>query len=110
MKRTPLRRKKRMRRKKNDGKRFAKHFHSEERVRWIQAQPCPSCGGEPCVNAHRKSRGAGGTWRDVLPLCDTCHRDQHSWGWPEFEACSGIDGKALAAGYARAWDERTEGE
>ena len=62
---------------------FERNFHSQERVRFIKSLPCevtkrPS---ETVVNAHMKSRGAGGTYRDIVPLSSVVH--QHFDEMPE---------------------------
>ena len=38
------------------------------------------CGFSPCDPAHVKSRGAGGTYRDIIPLCHRHHQEQHTIG------------------------------
>lgn len=38
------------------------------------------CGFTPCDPAHVKSRGAGGTYRDIIPLCHRHHQEQHTIG------------------------------
>jgi hypothetical protein len=43
----------------------------------IRTLPCavPVCWAGPVHAAHVKSRGAGGTWRDLVPLCMYHHRE-----------------------------------
>jgi len=53
---------------------FAKQFGSVARVEAINALACYCCRREGAENAHIKSRGAGGTWRDVVDLGIRCHR------------------------------------
>jgi 5-methylcytosine-specific restriction endonuclease McrA len=90
--RTPLKRQNAARR----AKRFASGFGSVARVEWMQGLPCAACGARPSECAHVRSRGAGGDWRDVVPLCMTCHRLQHEEGVHTFQRRRGLDLRALA--------------
>jgi hypothetical protein len=66
---------------------FTRNFHSALRVAWIRGLPCEVTGehkGE-CVNAHMKSRGAGGTWRDIVPLSWECHQDFDTMASEKFQ-------------------------
>lgn len=62
-------------------------YHSEAFCAWLRSLNC-AVGG--CLSArievaHAKSRGAGGTWKDCLPLCTRHHESQHSLGIETFE-------------------------
>ena len=59
---------------------FVKCFGSRARVAAIKTLPCVVCGKWPSENAHARSRGAGGTWRHVIPLCKEHHTEQHACG------------------------------
>lgn len=71
--------------------------------------PCLVCGSPYTVPAHVKSRGAGGTDSDCVPLCDTkrrwahgvsgegCHDAQHRIGIKTFQARFGVDLEVEAA-------------
>lgn len=58
---------------------------------WIRRKPCAGCkvfGNRqktPTQAAHAISRGAGGRWVDLSPLCNECHRYQElnpvEWMW-----------------------------
>lgn len=51
-----------------------------ERAEIIRAMPCLLLGNEcsgPIEAAHVRSRGAGGTRRDLVPLCSKHHEEQH---------------------------------
>jgi 5-methylcytosine-specific restriction endonuclease McrA len=72
-------------------KRFLKQFHSKEFVEWVRAQDCVACGNWPCEVAHVRSRGAGGTWEDTVPLCPRCHHEQHNGGITTFERKHDLD-------------------
>ena len=116
MKRTPLRRKTRLQAKaplRRSGRvkpanparkrrAFARHFGSSERVAWVNAHAClcggkhPACSGRT-VNAHVRSRAAGGTWRDIVPLSWVCHVWQGDHGGAAWEREAGLE-----AGAARA--------
>lgn len=77
-------------------------FHSEGYVKWVRMQECVECGGWPSEVAHTRSRGAGGTWQDTIPLCPTCHRRQHDQGWSSLS----IDREAEAAKLRERWEAR----
>ena len=70
---------------------------------WIRRKRCVRCVAlgrrQPTrtVAAHVKSKGAGGTWEDLIPLCFSCHLHQHACGIETFEAEIGIDLVAMAA-------------
>jgi hypothetical protein len=74
---------KRKRRQERRARLFEKSFHSQERVLFFKSLPCevkklPSAGVQ---NAHTKSRGAGGTYKDIVPLSSEVH--QHFDEMPE---------------------------
>lgn len=55
---------------------FRRIYGSEERVEWVKAQPCATCGSSvECVNSHVKNGGmrrkADYVW--IIPQCHTCH-------------------------------------
>lgn len=114
MKKTPLQRgaplKRRAKLKKQNMARqaaaFAEDFGSPERVTWIQAQPCAVCGRSPSECAHVRSRGAGGKAADILPLCRTCHSEQHQVGRETFEATRGVNLAQIARDTEQRWRAR----
>ena len=62
-----------------------------EIVRWM---PCrvPGCrGGPPCDPHHEPSRAAGGTAKDLIPLCHQHHLEVHAAGRRTFETAYGIN-------------------
>ena len=66
--------------------RFEKHFHSVDRVRFMGSRPCEITGKLCSVhNAHMKSRGAGGTYKHVVPLHFLAHKDFDEMGEEKFE-------------------------
>lgn len=89
MKRTPLKRKskltarKRIKAKPRTNVEFQRVYGSKRRVAYIKELPCVACGGGPCENAHIKSGGMGrkADYREIIPLCQSCHRLQHQHGW-----------------------------
>ena len=91
---------------------FARNFHSRERVEWIRDLPCALTGLEgQSHNAHMKSRGAGGTYEDIVPLSFRGHRDYDELGEEEFEARYGTtkaEVKGLAAHYQLIWEEKDD--
>lgn len=79
--------------------RFAKAFG--ERGDPIRAMPCLLAVKGDCSGAieaaHIRSRGAGGTLLDLVPLCVRHHRRQHNMGIRSFESTYKIDLRAAAA-------------
>lgn len=99
MKRTPLHRNTPLKASnpKRKRQRFARAYGSSDNVERIQAMPCVICGRSPSEAAHVRSRGAGGTWRDIVPLCRDHHREQHTVGLRTFEATHAVDLARIAA-------------
>ena len=62
-----------------------------DKADWIRSLSC-ACNGwddgfcDRVVAAHWRSRGAGGTSADLLPLCDRHHGEQHALGVKTFAA------------------------
>lgn len=67
-------------------KRFRKHYYSEAYVLAIKAMHCLSCRKRPCHAHHVKTKGAGGTYRDLVPLCPKHHMELHNSGRKTFAA------------------------
>jgi len=66
--------------------RFARHFGSLQRVEFIRSLPCEVTGSTALIhNAHTRSRGAGGTYRDIVPLQWRVHRDFDEMSEAKFE-------------------------
>lgn len=86
--------------------RFKRSFHSKARVLWIQMRPSVVSGRMPCENAHVRSRGAGGTYRDIVPLTRDEHRELHTIGRDSFEAKYDVDLETEAAITQHAWENR----
>jgi hypothetical protein len=89
---------------------FARTFHSQERVEWIRDLPCALTGLEgQSHNAHMKSRGSGGTYKDIVPLSFRGHRDYDELGEEDFEARYGRTKYKLATlaehYYQPMWEE-----
>jgi hypothetical protein len=87
--------------------RFARQFHSEEFVEWTRQSRCVvhSCThGVPSECAHNPSRGAGGTWVDVSPMCGFHHRQQHHIGVKKFQRLYGISFKQTNAAHTAKWE------
>lgn len=65
---------------------FLKHFKSKERVEAIKKMQCIiyGCTSKPTECAHVRSRGAGGDYRDIVPLCPSHHAEQHQMGIHSF--------------------------
>ena len=88
---------------------FERDFGGTARLRWIQMQPCCVCGGWPSEAAHAKSRGAGGTAEDMVPMCTRHHREQHDTGIETFQERHGVNLAEIAAKYAGRWWDREVG-
>lgn len=66
--------------------RFARQFHSKQRVAWVQSLPCHVTEKRGnVVNAHVKSRGSGGTYKDIVPLDWAVHTDFDTMPEDKFE-------------------------
>lgn len=92
---------------KRRAERFDVAYESPARAKWIAMQ-CSVVSGEwPCVNAHVRSRAAGGTAADIVPLTDEEHRELHALGIRSFEAKYNVNLTALAEVTDRRWRERT---
>jgi hypothetical protein len=99
------------RRRERADRRFEKQFHSAEFVGWTREQRCVVSGRvasvwDPVVCAHVRGRGAGGTWRDIVPMLDSLHRELHQSGQKTFGKKYGVDLESLAMDHAGRWEER----
>ncbi len=90
---------------------------AEEFRRWLRKLPCARClhNGtvhNPIVAAHVDHAGGKGMGTKVedrhsLPLCDECHRRQHTQGWLTFEKTLPMgDAVALASLFWTEWPGR----
>ncbi len=63
-----------------------KRIHNPKLLKETRTRPCLACGHSPSDAAHVKSKGSGGddVEHNVIPLCRSCHRHQHSVGWSKF--------------------------
>lgn len=87
-------------------KRWAKQFHSDERVHWLQSFGCcvPHCARADAQVHHVRTRGAGGTWRDTVPLCVKHHRELHDIGRDTFAARHDVDLHGQARKFVSWWE------
>lgn len=85
-------------------------YGPEAFVTWIHRAPCsiPGCDARDVEQAHAKSRAAGGTWEDTLPLCRDHHREQHDIGLLTFERKHGVDLRLIARMVQRAWADQQQ--
>lgn len=61
-------------------KREARSFGAK--AGWLRSLACMSCLAAPPNDcAHVRSRGAGGTSAETVPLCRRCHSLVHAVGW-----------------------------
>ena len=78
-------------------KRFSKHYHSEAYVITIKAMACLVCKTTPCHAHHVVTRAAGGTFKDLVPLCVRHHKELHDSGVHTFsKKYDGVDLTAAA--------------
>jgi 5-methylcytosine-specific restriction endonuclease McrA len=62
------------------------------RAKKIQWMRCVGCSGfPPCHSHHVRSRAAGGTKEDLVPLCPRCHNEVHSYGRRTWERMRGVN-------------------
>jgi hypothetical protein len=101
-KRNPLKRKTPL---KPNQRRKAERFQLAfgDKGEWVRQMNCVVCGRLPSVAAHVKSRGAGGTAKDLVPLCPNHHFEQHAVGIRTFDRLHDIDLTTLAAEYEERW-------
>lgn len=84
-----------------------------EYLDWIRTRPCLLWYGElgrmgcrgVVVAHHVRSKGAGGTDREVVNLCDAHHREGHDHGWMTFERKYQVDLPAIAAALSQRYDQ-----
>ncbi len=85
-----------------------------EKSDWIRSQRCAvlfcTFEGAKIIAAHAKSRGAGGTKADLLPLCWSHHVEQHTAGIKTFQAKYALDLTSLAKDFELRWLEHSGGQ
>lgn len=111
MKRSPMKRTARIKPKRRTPDEFARVYHSEERVAWVQGLRCAcGCGGTPCINAHTATGGAGrkAGYESIIPLAPKCHERQHAKGWGAI-GLSQAEAQAIARDVQRMWGARDGG-
>jgi hypothetical protein len=103
MKRIPLRRKQGVKRtgwikrKPKSSTLWRAQYHSEAFVEFTRHAPSAVSGNLGCVASHSaKTRGAGGTYRDIVPLTRAEHEEEHRVGVRTFWAQYGKNPKAEA--------------
>lgn len=76
---------------------FKRYFYSDTHREYISKQPCAVCYARGFNDPHHiKTRRAGGTWRDLVPLCHTHHVEFHNMGVGSFERRYAVDLHAVA--------------
>lgn len=89
--RTPMKKRNAARKKKA----YARDFG--DKAAYVRSLPCVICHEPgPSDPHHHPTRAAGGTSKDLVPLCFAHHREVHE-GFESFEARHGIDMRAKAA-------------
>lgn len=98
-------RKKRLRRTNTERKKalFEKQYGNDDYVAALHKEGCqipdcrPTSGSRSEIQCdHTPTRAAGGTWRQMVPLCLYHHRLKHDVGVESFQAFYGIDLDAIA--------------
>lgn len=84
--------------------RWRKQYHSAGFVFFTHQQQCvvPGCRSRIMDAAHCRSRGAGGTWRDIFPACHAHHMEQER-GIVTFQEKHGLNLRRLADEHVAAW-------
>lgn len=86
---------------------FAKQFGSVWYVSRVCAMPCLVCGQLPSDPHHVRTVGAGGTWRDLVPLCRRHHTECHTVGVQTFTDRYDVDLHAHARRIAETLTQET---
>ena len=78
-------------------KRNLRQFGTKAFRKLVAEMNCCACGNPPPSQLHHvKTRGAGGTYRDIAPLCYRCHSDIHNVGSKTFQLKKNVDLRAVA--------------
>lgn len=81
----------------------ARDFGPRDRQEWVNGLPSVVSGRGPCVPHHVRSRGAGGTDKEIVPLTVAEHEEVHRIGRQSFEARYGLDLASEARRVDAAW-------
>lgn len=86
-----------------------RNYHSDEFIDWIHGLSCVvnGCGSQEIEASHIRSRGAGGRWEDVVPMCRAHHREFHDMGVRTWSSKYALSLDLIARAYASVWRERT---
>lgn len=82
-----------------------KRGRDPEYLAWIRTLPCVICGNFAEAD-HVRTRGAGGTDRQAVPLCHTHHMERHTIGIKTFQAKYGVDLMEHAHWYSEYYDTK----
>ena len=90
---------------------FARSFHSDQRVKFVQSLPCRVCGALPTVTAHTVGGGTSrrGPYQSTIPLCHRHHMEMHN-GQKTFAKRHSLNLEALAAEVEAMWARHSGGE
>lgn len=102
----PLRRRTRLRRRNPEraARRRERQFGPTGYVAWLLSHPCITCGDPATDPSHAaRSRGAGGTWKEMVPQCRRCHQELHDKGASAFPW---VDFAAQARTFVARWSAR----
>lgn len=89
-------------------RRFMEAYHSEAYVEFIHAQPCVviGCDGRDIEASHIRSRGAGGKWDEIVPMCAAHHAEFHAIGIRTWSSKYALALDIIARAHAAVWRER----
>ena len=91
---------------------FERQYHSPGFIYYTHQQACivPDCPNRNMDACHERSRGAGGTWRDVFPGCHVHHMEQETGGKRTFEKRHRVDCRAAADVHVARWEAMSDAE
>ena len=90
--------------------RLEKHWGPDGFVEWCKTMNCVVTGQSGVELHHVKSRGSGGTWKDIVPLSPEKHRELHRIGVKSFEERYTISLRAKALLIHGWWLSHEAGE
>lgn len=89
--------------------RFERQYGGEEYVAWLTRQPCMLANSGMCEGRidphHAKTKGAGGEWDAIVPLCRRHHETVHRAGVQTVRLLTGVDLLREARSLASRWVE-----
>ena len=92
--------------------RFAKQYHSPGFVFYTHSQRCvvPGCHDRRMDACHYRTKGNGGTWRDVFPGCHVHHMEQGSAGVHTFQRRYDVELDCAVDEHVASWEALSDAE